>query len=351
MSDHAGSPPPSHAGLPAIPLRQSDGHKGTFGTVGIVGGCARTETRMIGAAALAAAAALRSGAGLAVLVMPEPVLNSGLGIVPSATGRGLLVGIDGEILGHEAAAALDELSRRCDAIVIGPGMGRSDGVRAASVRSVQLEGVVAVVDADGLNALAETPEFGREIQGRVILTPHPGEFRRLCDAMGLRNHLGIGSDVRSRTTACEGMAQRLGAVVVLKGAQTVVSNGAQTWTHDFKDSVLATAGTGDVLAGIIGGLAAQFTRKPSPAEEAISMLPGHLAELMRTKAGVQQTTANSERSLSLFDTARLGVAVHSTAASIWRERHEMASAGLLAMELADCVPAAIERLRRSPSGG
>jgi NAD(P)H-hydrate epimerase len=290
---------------------------------------------MIGAPALTATAALRTGAGLAKLITPEPVLNAALVLTPSATGRGIPTNAAGEIIAHEAAAVIDEVVRGCDALVIGPGLGRGEGPRAATVRAVQNEDVPVIVDADGLNALSETPEFSLEMRSRAIITPHPGEFKRLCEAMGLKTHLGLAT---SRESACEQLAQRLGCVVVLKGAGTVVSNGAETWTHDVQDAVLATGGTGDVLAGIIAGLVSQFMESGPMAS-----LPAQLVAKARAAGSAMHTA----KSLSLFDAARLGVVLHTTAATLWREAHANASGGMLAMELAHSVPEAMQRLRQA----
>jgi len=236
--------------FPALPIRDPAGHKGTFGTVAVLGGCALPETRMIGAPTLSALAALRVGAGLAKLVMPTPILDAGLVILPSATGRTIPTDHSGGIIPHEAACVVDAVIRDCECLVIGPGLGRGDGPRAATLRAAQQEDVPVVIDADALNALSETPQISRDLHAQAVLTPHPGEFRRLCEGLGLKNHLGIAN---SREQAAEQLAQRLGCIVVLKGARTVVSSGVATWTNDFSDACLATAGTGDVLSGAIAG--------------------------------------------------------------------------------------------------
>ncbi|MGE3106801.1 MAG: NAD(P)H-hydrate dehydratase [Phycisphaerales bacterium] len=347
-------PSASDPPLPPLPSRDPTGHKGTFGTVAVVGGNATADARMIGAPALCAAAALRAGAGLVRLVTPEPILSAALTLIPSATGRGLAVHTAGEhshdLIPHEAAAVLDDLLRECDAMVIGPGLGHASGAQAATLRALQNERVPVVADADALNCLALIPEFTRELRAHAILTPHPGEFRRLCDSMGLPGHLGLAAD---RASACQQLAQRLGGcVIVLKGAGTVVSDGARTWTHQFADSVLATAGTGDVLSGIIAALVSQFVPRRSDAQAAIDSLSGVPADvLQRMRQAVSaRDAANDPASrspaLSLFDAARLGVVVHARAAQHWRHAHHDADAGLLALELASCIPHAMRSLRR-----
>ncbi len=305
------SPPPK------LPARDPRGHKGTFGTVAVVGGCAHAERHMVGAAALAAIAALRAGAGLVRLVMPAPVLDAGLTICPSATGVPIPTDAQGRIIAHEAAAVIDREARTCDCLVVGPGLGSGEGVRGASLRAVQQEEVPVVVDADAINALADIPELTRDLHAAAVLTPHPGEYRRLAAT------LGIGLDpveAASRPAAAESLAQRLGCIVVLKGAGSIVSSGQRTWVNTSGGAVLATAGTGDVLSGLLGGLIAQFVSPPGPR------LPG--------------------RPLDLYDAARAGVLAHGMAGDRWAVEHQ-AGAGLLAMELAAEIPGALERLRES----
>ena len=252
-------PDPLPHDLPRLPARPADSHKGTYGAVAVIGGCAASP-RMVGAPALAATAALRAGAGLARILAPEPILNDAIVIAPSATGVPIPVGPDCHILAHEAARVIDEAARSSDCLAVGPGLGRGEGPRSATLRAIQQEDCPVVVDADGINALAETPELTRDLRAAAILTPHPGEFRRLTESMGLSDHLGL---ARSREGAAEQLAQRLGCVVVLKGAGTVVSDGARTWTNPSGHPCLATAGTGDVLTGLVAGLVAQFLdRRP-----------------------------------------------------------------------------------------
>jgi ADP-dependent NAD(P)H-hydrate dehydratase len=304
--------------IPALPARDPAGHKGTFGTVAIIGGCSHTTLRMIGAPALSARAALRAGAGLARLVMPEPILSAGLVLCHSATGTALAVDGAGSIVGHEAAAAIDHLAATCQCLAIGPGMGDGEGVRIAALRAVQQEAAPVVVDADALTALATVPELARDFRAAAILTPHPGEFKRLAAS------LNIALDPVSpatRPAAAAALAQRLGCVVVLKGAGTIVSDGQRTWTNTSGHACLATAGTGDVLTGLIAGLVAQF------------FAPIIHPKLPRPAA----------KPLDLFDAARLAVYAHGLAGQRWaQQRH--AAAGLLAEELADLLPEALSAL-------
>ncbi len=320
---------------PTLPARDPRGHKGTFGTVAVIGGCGHEDRHMIGAAALAATSALRAGAGLARLVMPAPVLDAGLTICASATGVPIPVDGTGRIVPHEAAAVLDAQARSCECLVVGPGLGVSDGVRAASLRAVQQEDVPVVVDADALNALAEITELARDFHAAAVLTPHPGEYRRLASGLGISLDR---VDAPSRPAAAAALAQRLGCIVVLKGAGTVVSDGQRTWVNPSGTAALATAGTGDVLSGLLAGLVAQFVR---PA------LAAALAGAGARAAGDAKRSASrsgTPPTLSLYDAARIGVLAHGLAAERWVKTRR-ADAGLLAMELADEIPAALGELR------
>jgi len=316
--------------LPALPKRDTRGHKGTFGTVVVVGGSswrAREESgpgaRMIGGPALSARAALRSGAGLVRLVMPEPVLDAGLTIAPEATGVGLAVDHDGGIVAHLAAAALDDLMDSAACLVIGPGLGRGHGPGALTLRAVAQDSTPVVIDADALNALAEMPEVNRDFRAPAVLTPHVGEFDRLAQS------LGLDADPRKDpVAAAQRLAALLGCVVVLKSSATAVSDGLRGWLFNEPNPALATAGSGDVLSGVIGSLIAQHCRR-------------HLG------AGERTLTSERQGGLSLFDAARLGVTAHARAGRAWADRHAGATGGLLASDLLDELPAVLEALRRA----
>jgi ADP-dependent NAD(P)H-hydrate dehydratase len=317
--------------LPPIPPRPREAHKGSFGTVAVIGGSNDAGEQMIGAPAFTALAALRAGAGLVRLVMPGPLLSSGLLICPGATGMSIPVSGDasarpGEVEPHEAAATIDRVIDRADVLAIGPGLGVSAGAQAAVLRVIQQDHLPVVLDADALNCLSHIAEFRLDFRATCVLTPHPGEFRRLCQAMGISNNLGLD---RSREDACQQLAQRLGAIVVLKGAGTVVSDGLSVWTCTSGHPCLATAGTGDVLTGVIAALIAQFC-------------PSLQTLLFRSK--VPAMPVDPARPLSLLHAACLGVLVHARAGEAWA-RSRNASGGLLASELADLLPSVLETLR------
>ena len=205
---------------PRLPARASTGHKGDFGRVAIVGGCALAATRMISAPALAALAATRSGAGLVQLVCPKGVLNEALGIAPQATGCSLPTDESGGLLASESVELLDGVIEASDVVVVGPGLGRGDGPAALSLRAMQQKLTPVVVDADALNELASTAQLALDFHAPAVITPHPGEFARLATALGMT--ADPTSDA-ARPASAEQLAQRLGCIVVLKGARTVVS--------------------------------------------------------------------------------------------------------------------------------
>ncbi|MEZ6234768.1 MAG: NAD(P)H-hydrate dehydratase [Phycisphaerales bacterium] len=312
------------AALPAqLPVRSPQGHKGTFGTVLVVGGCSAGTRRMIGAPALAAMAALRAGAGLARLLVPTPILDAAIAIAPSATGHALAVDADGAIIPHLAAEAFDTHSSDANCLVVGPGLGDGPGPTALALRAVQHADVPVVVDADALNCLADLPDLTPDVRAAAILTPHPGEYRRLADALRIKHDP---TNETSRTAAAEALAQRLGVIVALKGARTVVSDGQRTWTCRHQCPALATAGTGDVLAGLIAGLVAQFVP------------PLAYLRLPRRPA---------DRPLDPWQATCLAVEAHALAGQRWADRSK-ATGGMLASELADQLPPILESLRKSP---
>ena len=296
----------ANASLPSLPPRPLDGHKGTFGTVCVVGGQANAPHVMIGGPAFTATAALRAGAGLAVLAVPAPLMTAALTIAPSATGLALPTDADGILQPSLVAALLDTHLPEYDCLAVGPGLGDGSAQQQIVTRLVGREQPAMVIDADALNCLAGVAEIQRDFRVPAVLTPHPGEYARLAKA------LGIEFDVTERSRAAESLAQRIGCVVVLKGAGTVVSDGLNTWTNTTGNPALATAGTGDVLTGVIAGLVAQFAAGP-------------------------------DGPLSLYDCARLGVYAHGLAADRWRDAH--ADTSLLAEDLLRELPDAVASLR------
>ena len=281
--------------LPERPLRA---HKGTFGRLLIVAG----SLEFAGAALLTGLGAIRAGIGLACLATPETVGLRLLGLVPELTAMLL----PEEAPGLTAPPGWRRLATEApafEALVIGPGLGRQPATLRRARNFIGELRRPTVVDADGLVALAEVQRWWQLIKAPLVLTPHPGEFARLAR---LPAGAPLSDDDDERTEAARAAAARWGQVVVLKGAHTVVASpDGDLLRSDIETPALATAGSGDVLAGAIGAFLA---------------------------AG-----------LAPFDAAGCGVAVHGAAGLLAEDR--IGSAGVDARDIADLLPTAIKQLR------
>ena len=217
----------------ALPVPRGASHKYSRGHLVIRGGA-----RMTGAGRLASRAARRVGAGLVTVVAPQEVLP-----IYAVDQPGLLV----EPVSVDFAEHL--IDTRRNAVLVGPGNGVGASTRAAAEAALAT-GRPVVIDADAITAFeGEAATLASAVQGPVVLTPHEGEFARL---------VGTGIDGRGRLEAARELAATLGAVVVLKGADTVIAAPDRLAAiNDNASPDLATAGTGDVLAGFIAGLLAQ----------------------------------------------------------------------------------------------
>lgn len=279
--------------IPPPPPRPADAHKGTFGTVIVVGGSAT----MIGAPALTASAALRGGAGLVKLAMPAAILPFAITIEPSATG----IVLPGDAGG--CVTALDTADPKQQAVLaVGPGLGRSAETRQLVWKLLSGPRPM-VLDADGLNALAAAKKPRLAHGPLLVMTPHPGEFARLAEPLRIK---GDPTDAKQRHALAAELAQAHHAVVVLKGRRTVVTDGRQYYVNQTGNPALATAGTGDVLTGLIAALIAQ--------------------------------------GLPPFDAAILGAHLHGLAADLWSEKN--GPSGLTASDLAANLPIAFQQHRR-----
>jgi hydroxyethylthiazole kinase-like uncharacterized protein yjeF len=234
---------------PLVPTRALDGHKGTFGEVLVVGG----SRSFVGAPVLAAGAAYRSGAGLVRLAAPEGVSRIAAGRLLEQVHLPLAESALGTVA-PEAAGPVRAALEETGAGVIGPGLADTEP-SGRFVEALLLSGpprtVPVVIDADALNALARVPGWADRLAFPAVLTPHPGELARLLRST-------VAEVQADRLAAALEAARTFGQVVVLKGAHTVVAlPSGRAAVSPFANPALATAGTGDVLAGIIGALAAQ----------------------------------------------------------------------------------------------
>ena len=282
-----------------LPERRLDGHKGTFGGVLVTGG----SRRFVGAPILAAAAAYRAGAGMVTLAAPESMRLVAASQLLEQVHLPLPESDDGALDAASAAIARDALDA-ASAAVVGPGLGSGDAP-AAFLRALLLTEPASsaptplVIDADALNILAGAYGWESKLAAPAVLTPHPGEMARLLGRT-------VEDIQRDRVATATTAAERWGQVVVLKGAHTVIASpDGRIALSPFANPALSTAGSGDVLAGIIGGLLAQGV------------------------AG--------------YDAAIAGVYLHGTAGERWRA--DNGNAGLLAGDLLPLLPRIAEELR------
>jgi NAD(P)H-hydrate epimerase len=237
--------------VPHLPKRPRDGHKGTFGRVLIVGG----SRGMIGAPALAATAALRSGAGLVTMALPECVQKQSATLQPCATS--VPCPCSGDAWDASAVDVVTTAADRNDVLAIGPGFDVGSGQQAILREALQREQPM-VVDADGLNNLARMDDWPTLRRCPLVLTPHPGELGRLTGT-------NIGDIQNTRAQTCAKWAAEWNGsadtdaplTLALKGAGTVVCDGSQRYTNATGNPGLATGGTGDVLTGIVAALLGQ----------------------------------------------------------------------------------------------
>ncbi|MFM7244847.1 MAG: NAD(P)H-hydrate dehydratase [Planctomycetaceae bacterium] len=241
-------PTPPPIDLPRLPPRVAAASKRDFGRVVVVGG----SVGMAGAPALSAMAALRSGAGLVELVVPEPVAGIAAGFDPCVMTHGLPATAAGTFAA-DAADMLAPLLARAGAVAIGPGLGRSAEVRDLVLHVWRTLAMPAVFDADALWALSAAGVVGAAA-GPRLLTPHAGEMLRLLGG----DPSGPEADDRPRL---ESEARRFAAahdgVVLLKGAGTLVTDGLHDARNPTGNPGMATAGTGDVLTGVAVALLTQ----------------------------------------------------------------------------------------------
>jgi hydroxyethylthiazole kinase-like uncharacterized protein yjeF len=281
-----------------LPPRPERSHKGTFGRLLIVAG----SMEYAGAALLAGLGAARSGAGLVCLATPESVGAHLLGVVPELTAMLLAEEAPG-LTGPSGWRRVATEASGYDAAVVGPGLGRQPSTQRR-VRGFLAElRHPAVVDADALNALAAEDGWWRPLSTPMVLTPHPGEFARL---MRQAADASLADDDAARAEAAAAAAVRWSQVVVLKGARTVIATpDGRLLRSEVATPALATAGSGDVLAGSIGAFLAA------------GCSPG--------------------------DAAACGVAVHAAAGMLAEQR--IGRAGVIARDLAALLPEAIEKIR------
>ena len=270
--------------------RSPNSHKGSFGHVLVVGG----SVGLSGAPLMAAESALRVGAGLCSVAVPQAVYTAAAGALREAMVHPLPSAEEG-CLSAKSAAALIPLLKRATVAAIGPGWSTLASAHEALRELLKMVEVPCVIDADALNCIALEPTILPSTHPPLVFTPHPGEMARLMS-------IDTASVQANRLETALTAAQRFGAVVVLKGARSVVATPeGRVWVNPTGNPGMATGGSGDALTGAIAGFMAQGL--------------------------------DAERS------AVLGVYVHGLAGDIAAEK--LGEAGLIAGDIIRCVPEAI----------
>ena len=253
--------------LDMLPERDPDGHKGTFGKILMICG-SRGYT---GAAALAAMGALRSGAGLVYLAVPESIYTieavklTEPVILPMADENGML--------SANAAERLLPLLLKMDAILIGPGIGVGEGTRKILQTVIRKAKCPVVVDADGITLLAAHKDILRGRNCPVIVTPHDGEFIRMS-----------GSLEPDRITAAMSLARENSITVLLKGRGTLITDGTTCYRNPTGNPGMAVGGSGDLLAGILTAFLGQGI-EPLEAAACAAWVHGAVGDLCAQELG------------------------------------------------------------------
>lgn len=273
-----------------LPERPGDSHKGTFGRVFVLAG----SKGMTGAAALTAMSALKIGAGLVRLGIPES-LNS---ILEEKVTEVITVPLPETPEGTIGGRALKEIVREIEkssVLAIGPGLSTHPETKELIKKLIPKIGIPVVIDADGVNNL--TLNDIKKIKAPTVITPHPGELSRLAG-------LTINQIQQARVDKAFQFAKQLEVTFVLKGAPTIIADAQKGYLNPTGNSGLASGGSGDVLTGMIAGLLAQ--------------------------------------GLTPIDAARLGVYLHGLAADVASE--ELTEYSLIASDVMNAIPDAIKRV-------
>lgn len=218
-----------------LPKRNSNSNKGSFGKTLLVCG----SSKFPGAALLASKAASSIGSGLTALASPKEVFTDITTDIPEVTH----VEFNIELILEE--------SKKSTVIIIGPGLGVDKNIEDLVSKLIKEVNIPIVLDADGINVLQRKEKILKEVKKEIILTPHLKEFSRISG-------FPLDEIAKNKLYMAEQFSKNFNCILVLKGAGTIVSNkGGNTFTSPFANSALAKGGTGDVLAGFIGGLIAQ----------------------------------------------------------------------------------------------
>jgi len=272
--------------IPKLKPRNADAHKGDFGKVCIIAG----SIGFSGAAALAGKAALRSGAGLVRVAVPKSILPIVASIEPSYTTIPLAEDASGKISKKAIDSILNIISDN-DILAFGPGVGESRDLQSILQTLLAESDKSLVIDADGLNNLGKMKNWQENLKAKVILTPHPGEMKRVWPSV-FRESLP-----QDRSSQADQLAKKTNSIVVLKGAGTIITDGNLLYSNKTGNPGMATAGAGDVLTGCITALLGQ--------------------------------------GLNCFDASVLGVYIHGLAGDIAAKKYGRIS--MIATDIIDCL--------------
>lgn len=278
--------------VPKLSPRPLTGHKGDFGKICMIAG----SVGFSGAAAIAGTSALRAGAGLVRVATPTSILPIVAAIQPCFTTIALAES-EGKI-SKKAVDVVLKAAEENDVLAFGPGVGIGPGPKVVLENLLKIENLRLIIDADGLNNLAKLPDWPSFCKADLILTPHPGEMKRIWTGL-LREPLP-----KDRKTQALEFATATSATVVLKGYETIVADCEKFYINTTGNPGMATAGAGDALTGVISALCGQ--------------------------------------GLSNFDAAVLGVYVHGLAGDLAAESSGQIS--LIATDIMDYLSKAFKNL-------
>jgi NAD(P)H-hydrate epimerase len=256
--------------------RPADSNKGKFGHVVVIGGSVGKS----GAPAMASLSALRAGAGLVTAAVPNPIIGQVSGYAPELMTLPMVASTSGELASKGITAQqFQKLIERKTVIAVGPGLGQGPGVETLLEAVLSDTKLPVVIDADGLNVLAENPSLMKKMgevakAGRtVVLTPHPGEMARLAGK-------SVEEIQSNRLEQARDFVRRFSVTLVLKGSRTLIAHkDGLVAVNTAGNPGMAKGGSGDVLTGIIAGFLAQFKEDPERAIEGAVYLHGLAADL------------------------------------------------------------------------
>lgn len=242
-----------------LPSRFANSNKGSYGRLLTLCG----SKNMPGACVLSANAAMRCGTGLVQCALPECILPVASSKLTEAIFLPLEYNADGR--SKATAESILQKANRPTSCLIGCGLGLDEDIKRLVADMILSLDIPIILDADGINAIVENKNILKEKSGKIILTPHPGEMARLCDTTP--------EQIQSkRLEYATDFAKSYGVIMVLKGANTIVTDGCNTYINTTGNAGMAKAGSGDVLSGMIGGFLAQGL---SPINAAISAVHLH----------------------------------------------------------------------------